>query len=158
MNRVTLLGRIGKDPEVRNTQSGKSVTNFSLATSEKWKDRDGQMQEKTEWHNVIVWGDIEGEILSRAGKGAEVFVEGQLTTRKWTDKSGNDRWSTEVVVQFPKGLVRVMQSSKPAGQGGGKAGAGGGWDAGDQPGGASSSSKPAAGRQPINDLDDDIPF
>lgn len=103
VNKVIILGRLGADPETKNISSGNTVTTFSLATSESWKDRDGQKQERTEWHRVVVWGklaEICGKYLS---KGRQAFVEGRLQTRSWEDQQGNKRYTTEVVannVQF----------------------------------------------------------
>lgn len=97
LNKVMLMGHLGKDPEVRYTSSGTAVASCSLATSEKYKDRDGNSQEKTEWHNLVFWGriaEICGEYLS---KGKLIFVEGRLQTRKWQDRDGNDRYTTEIV-------------------------------------------------------------
>ena len=97
VNKVILIGNLGKDPEVRYTQSGDAVCNFSIATTEKWKDKSGEKQEKTEWHNIVFFGrtaEVCGEYLK---KGSPCYVEGRLQTRKWTDKDGNDRYTTEVV-------------------------------------------------------------
>lgn len=97
LNKVQLIGNLGKDPELRTT-SGDDVCNFSIATSERWKDRDGEQQEKTEWHNIVVWGKL-AEVCDRyLSKGSKVYVSGKLQTRKWTDKDGNDRYTTEVVL------------------------------------------------------------
>jgi len=111
LNKVMLIGNLGKDPELRYTASGQAVAGFSLATSEKFKNRSGEFEERTEWHNIVAWGrlaEIAGEYLS---KGKTVFVEGRLQTRKWQDKSGNDRYTTEVVCEkmqmlSPKGEKR----------------------------------------------------
>lgn len=97
LNKVMLIGNLGKDPEVRFTASGQAVASFSLATSEKFKGKNGEWEERTEWHNITLWGklaEIAGEYLS---KGKTIFVEGRLQTRKWQDKSGNDRYTTEIV-------------------------------------------------------------
>ncbi|MFA7402693.1 MAG: single-stranded DNA-binding protein [Pelobacteraceae bacterium] len=97
LNKVMLIGNLGKDPEVRFTASGQAVASFSLATSEKFKAKTGEWEERTEWHNITLWGklaEIAGEYLS---KGKTIFVEGRLQTRKWQDKSGNDRYTTEIV-------------------------------------------------------------
>jgi len=99
LNKVMLIGRTGKDVELRYTQGGTAVANFSLATNEKYKDNAGEYQEKTEWHNIVVWGklaEIAGEYLK---KGSKAYFEGKLQTRKWDDKDGNTRYSTEVVAQ-----------------------------------------------------------
>jgi len=97
INKVILVGNLGQDPETRHTNGGNSVTQLRLATTEKFKDRDGAMQERTEWHTVIVWGK-QGEACGRhLTKGRQVYVEGRLTTRKWQDKEGKDRYTTEVI-------------------------------------------------------------
>lgn len=97
VNKVILLGNLGRDPEVRYTPSGEAVANYSIATTETWKDKGGQRQEKTEWHNVVMYrrlAEIAGEYLK---KGSQVYIEGRLQTRKWQDKQGNDRYTTEIV-------------------------------------------------------------
>lgn len=110
VNKVIILGRLGADPETRSVSSGNMVTNFNLATSEAWKDRDGQKQERTEWHRVVVWGklaEICGKYLS---KGRQAFVEGRLQTRSWEDQQGNKRYTTEIVatnVQFIGGSAQT---------------------------------------------------
>jgi len=100
INKVILVGRLGRDPEVRYTRSGDAVANFSLATSEEWKDKNtGEKQEKTEWHRIVAWrrlGEICGEYLH---KGSQVYVEGKLQTRSWEDRDGNTRYTTEIVAQ-----------------------------------------------------------
>ncbi len=137
LNKVTLIGRLGKDPEVRNFQNGGKVVNFSLATSERWKDRDGNQKEKTEWHNVAVFNEHYAGIAEKfLRKGSLVYIEGKLQTRKWQDQSGNDRYSTEVVLPPFKGEI-VLLGPKDAG--------------GDAPG-------DEAPRQAQADLDSDIPF
>ena len=156
INKVILIGNLGKDPEVRYMPSGGAVANVTVATSESWKDKQsGEQQERTEWHNVVFFnrlGEIAGEYLR---KGSKVYVEGSLRTRKWQDKSGNDRWTTEIV-----GNEMQMLDSK----GGGSAQfeprqqsqpSGGGQQ--NQP--APSSAAPASGNQGFDeDFDDDIPF
>lgn len=97
LNKVMLIGNLGKDPEIRYTAGGSAVASFSLATSEKFKNKSGEWEERTEWHNVTLWGrtaEIAGEYLS---KGKTVYIEGRLQTRKWQDKDGRDRWTTEIV-------------------------------------------------------------
>lgn len=114
LNKVMLIGNLGKDPEVRFTASGQAVASFSLATSETYKDKSGEKVEKTEWHNITLWGklaEIAGEYLS---KGKTIYVEGRLQTRKWQDKSGNDRYTTEIV-----GDKMQMLSAKGERSGGG---------------------------------------
>lgn len=120
LNKVMLIGNLGKDPEVRYTTSGQAVASFSLATSEKFKNKSGEWEERTEWHNIVLWGrqgEIAGEYLA---KGRTVFIEGRLQTRKWQDKDGRDRYTTEIV-----GERMQMLGGKGEGaggrQGGGKA-------------------------------------
>lgn len=117
MNKVLLLGNVGKDPEIRSTQSGDKIANFSLATSEKWKDKNtGQKQEKTEWHRIVVFGPLASIIENYAPKGTKLLVEGKLQTRKWTDQSGQDRFSTEVVVSGFGANIQLL-SQRQEGQG-----------------------------------------
>ncbi len=100
VNKVILVGRLGKDPETRFMPNGNAVTNFSIATSEQWKDREtGDKQEATEWHNVVAYGKIAEIISEHANKGMSMYIEGQLKTRKWQDKSGADRYSTDIVIR-----------------------------------------------------------
>jgi single-strand DNA-binding protein len=116
VNKVILLGRLGKDPEVRNFQNGGKVVNFSLATSERWKDREGNQQEKTEWHNVAIFNEKLGEIAEKyLRKGAQVYLEGQLQTRKWQDQSGNDRYSTEIVLRPYRGELQLIGGKRDDG-------------------------------------------
>ncbi len=120
MNRVSLFGRLGKDPEIRTAQSGDKVASFSLATSEQWKDKaTGEKKERTEWHSIVIWGALAGTAEKYLKKGNRVFLEGTLRTRKWQDQSGADRWSTEVVLS---GFGCTMQIIDwPEGSGGGAA-------------------------------------
>ena len=97
INKVILVGRLGKDPETRFTPSGKAVTNFSMATSESWKDAGGERQEKTEWHKVQIWGPLAEISAKYLSKGKLVYIEGKLQTREWTDKDGQKRYTTEIV-------------------------------------------------------------
>jgi single-strand DNA-binding protein len=116
LNKVTLIGRLGRDPEVRNFQNGGKVVNFSVATSERYKDRDGNQQEKTEWHNVAIFNEKLGEIAEKyLRKGAQVYLEGQLQTRKWQDQSGNDRYSTEVVLRPYRGELQLIGGKRDDG-------------------------------------------
>lgn len=104
VNKVILIGNLGADPEIRYTQSGTPVVNFRIATTERWKDQNGQQQEQTEWHNIVAWrrlAEICGEYLA---KGSRVYIEGKLQTRKWQDQNGNDRYSTEIVANEMKML------------------------------------------------------
>jgi single-strand DNA-binding protein len=99
INKVILIGNLGKDPELRYTTGGQAVATFSLATSEKWRDKDGVMQDKTEWHNIVVWGrqaEVAKEYLS---KGKQIYIEGRIQTRSWEDKEGNKRYTTEIISQ-----------------------------------------------------------
>ena len=143
LNKVMLIGNLGKDPEVRYTTSGKAVASFSLATSEKFKNASGEWEEKTEWHNVVLWGrqaEIAGEYLA---KGKTVYIEGRLQTRKWQDKDGRDRWSTEVVGD------RMQMLGGRGGEGGGAPRQGGSrQDAGAEP----------TYEEPVFHPDEDIPF
>ena len=117
INKVILVGNLGQDPETRHTNGGNSVTQLRLATTEKYKDRDGAMQERTEWHTVIVWGK-QGEACGKhLTKGRQVYVEGRLTTRKWQDKEGKDRYTTEVIgdnVRFLGGSPGEKREAAPA--------------------------------------------
>lgn len=119
-NLVILIGNLGADPELRHTQSGDAVTTFRVATTDRWKGKDGQMQESTEWHSCVAWrrlGEICGEYLS---KGSKVYVEGSLKTRKWQDQGGNDRYTTEIILREMK-----MLSPRSGGGGGGEYGGAG---------------------------------
>jgi single-strand DNA-binding protein len=116
VNKVTLLGRLGKDPEVRNFGNGGRVVNFSVATSERWKDSDGNQKERTEWHNVAIFNEKLSEIAEKyLRKGAQVYLEGQLQTRKWQDQSGNDRYSTEVVLRPYRGELQLIGGKRDDG-------------------------------------------
>jgi len=99
VNKVILVGNLGKDPEVRYTQTGSAVANFSIATSEQWNDRDGKKQERTEWHNIVVWGKQAEHCGQYLSKGRQVYIEGSIRTRSYDDKSGNKRYITEIVAQ-----------------------------------------------------------
>jgi single-strand DNA-binding protein len=144
VNKVILLGRLGQNPEVRHTPSGASVANFSLATNESWMDKNGQKQERTEWHRIVVWGklaDLCGQYLT---KGRQAYVEGRLQTRQWQDKDGQTKYTTEIQAQTVQFL-------------GGAAGAGAGQGAG----GPSNYSEPQGmevGRAEPSFTEDDIPF
>ena len=120
-----LIGNLGADPEVRYTQSGLAVANFNIATSRRWKDKDGQQQEETEWHRIVAWDRL-AEIFSKyLHKGSKVYIEGKLQTRKWQDQNGNDRYTTEIV-------AREFQFLSPKGESGG-GNYGGGYDPGPEP-------------------------
>ena len=165
VNKVILVGNLGADPEARSLNNGGEVVNMRVATSESWKDRDGNRQERTEWHNVVIFNENLGRVAkSYLKKGSKVYLEGQIQTRKWADQSGNDRYTTEVVLQRFRGEL-VLLDSREGGSGGY---GGGGGSYGDDFGGSSSSgsfggggSKPQQRPQPAafdTDLDDDVPF
>ena len=114
VNKVILVGRLGKDPEVRYTGGGKAVANFSIATDESYKNNDGEKVEKTEWHNIVVWGNsVEAFVQKYLHKGDMVYVEGKLQTRSWDDKDGNKKYTTEINVNDIKALV-TKNSGQPA--------------------------------------------
>ena len=117
VNKVILVGNLGRDPEVRTTQSGSKIVNLSLATSETWKDKNsGERRERTEWHRVVIFNEKLGEIAEKyLRKGSKIYLEGQLQTRKWTDQSGADKYSTEIVLQNFRGAI-VMLGDKDGGQ------------------------------------------
>ena len=147
VNRVSLLGNLGADPEVRSFQNGGKVANLRIATSEAWKDRDGNKQERTEWHQVAIFSEGLVRVAEQyLRKGSKVYIEGKLQTRKWQDQSGNDRYSTEVVLQgFDATLV--MLDGRRDDQGGG-------YDQGNQGGGYGGQDQGA----PSRDLEDEVPF
>ncbi len=164
VNKVILVGNIGKDPEIRSTQAGGKIANLTLATSETWNDKaSGERKEKTEWHRVVVFNDRLVDVVERfVKKGRKLYVEGSLQTRKWTDQSGQEKYTTEVVVDRFRGDITLLDSNR----GGDEGGAGMGGEGGYAP-------RPAAARQPARsgggtapswepnrsgDLDDDIPF
>ena len=157
VNKVILVGNLGADPEARSLNNGGEVVNMRVATSEQWKDRDGNRQERTEWHNVVIFNENLGRVAkSYLRKGSKVYLEGQIQTRKWQDNSGNDRYTTEVVLQRFRGELVLLDSRE--GGGGGSRGAFGD-DFSDDFGGGGS--KPQARPQPAafdTDLDDDVPF
>jgi single-strand DNA-binding protein len=112
VNKVILIGNLGKDPEVRRLNSGDQVVNFSVATSETWRDKNsGERKERTEWHNVVIFNENLGKVAEQyCKKGTKVYLEGQLQTRKWQDQSGNDRYTTEVVLQRFRGELQLLDS------------------------------------------------
>ena len=113
LNRATLIGNLGRDPEIRSTQTGDKVASLSLATAESWKDRNsGERRERTEWHRVVVWGNL-AEIAERyLRKGSKVMIEGQIQTRKWSDQSGQDRYTTEIVVRGFDGKILMLDKAE----------------------------------------------
>jgi len=164
VNKVILIGNLGKDPEVRSMQNGGKVVNLSIATSETWRDKNsGERQEKTEWHRVVIFNEKLGEVAEKyLKKGAKVYVEGALQTRKWTDNSGAEKYSTEVVLQRFRGELTMLDGGKGGGGGMGGGGGGGGDDfGGDEygaPSGGGGRSSGGGARKPAGPIDDDIPF
>jgi single-strand DNA-binding protein len=157
VNKVILVGNLGADPEARSLNNGGEVVNMRVATSESWKDRDGNRQERTEWHNVVIFNENLGRVAkSYLKKGSKVYLEGQIQTRKWQDQSGNDKYTTEVVLQRFRGELVLLDAR---GEGGGGFG---GDDYGSSSGGfGGGGSKPQSRPQPAafdTDLDDDVPF
>jgi single-strand DNA-binding protein len=141
VNKVILIGNLGQDPEVRSTQGGTKVVNLSVATSESWTDKSsGERRERTEWHRIIIWNEQIGEIAERyLTKGAKIYIEGQLQTRKWTDQQGVEKYSTEIVLQKYRGELVMLSSANGPGAHAGRGDTG-------NTGGSNA------------DLDDEIPF
>ena len=177
VNKVILIGNLGADPEIKSFQNGGKIANIRIATSEQWKDRmTGERKERTEWHNVVINGDgLVGVVERYLKKGSKVYIEGSLRTRKWQDRDGNDRYTTEVVVAGMGGSLTMLDGA-PGGGGGGARGGGdwgggsGGGDSWGQGGGSSGGGSgggwnqgggggSGGGRPPFDDdLDDDVPF
>lgn len=147
VNKVILVGNLGNDPDVRYTASGAAVANISIATSESWKDKNtGEQQDKTEWHRVVFFNRLAEIVSEYLKKGSQIYVEGRLQTRKWQDKEGTDRYTTEIVANEMQML-------------GGRGGGSGNYDAPQQESAAPRNEKPAAtASAPNDDFDDDIPF
>ena len=173
LNKVMLIGNLGADPEIRSFQNGGKVANLRIATSETWKDKNtGERQERTEWHTVAIFSEGLVNVCERfLRKGSKVYVEGQLQTRKWQDQSGNDRYSTEVVLRGFNGTLTMLDGA--SGGGGGGSGGGGRSSGGDwnqdgassggggsdwNQGGGKGGSSSGGGANFSDDLDDDIPF
>jgi single-strand DNA-binding protein len=157
VNKVILIGNLGRDPEVRSLNNGGKVVNLSLATSETWRDKNsGERQERTEWHRVVIFNEKLGEVAEKyLKKGSKVYVEGALQTRKWTDKDGVEKYSTEVVLQRFRGELTMLDGKG----GGGGGGSGGGDDYGDDYGGGGGGGRSSGGgKKPAGPIDDDIPF
>ena len=169
VNKVILIGNVGADPEIRRTQDGRPIANLRIATSETWRDKNsGERKEKTEWHTVVVFNEGLCKVVEQyVKKGAKLYIEGALQTRKWQDQTGNDRYSTEVVLQ---GFGSTLTMLDGRGEGGGRS-QGGGYDDYDQSGGDSGGRNaparaPASGNNRSSspapsfsrDMDDDIPF
>ena len=160
VNKVILVGNLGDDPEVRSLNNGGEVVNMRVATSENWKDRDGNRQERTEWHRVVIFNENLGRVAKQfLRKGSKVYLEGQLQTRKWTDNSGQDKYSTEVVLQRFRGEL-VLLDSRGGGGGGYGDDQGDSFGAGSDRGSSGASPRPQSRPAPAfdSDLDDDVPF
>ena len=174
VNNVILIGNLGADPEIKSFQNGGKIANIRIATSETWKDRmTGERKERTEWHNVVINGEgLVGVVERYLKKGSKVYVEGSLRTRKWQDRDGNDRYTTEVVIAGMGGNLTMLDGAPGGGsRGGGDSwnqggGSSGGWDQGGGAGGGSGGGwnqggggSSGGGRAPFDDdLDDDVPF
>ena len=165
VNKVILVGNLGRDPEVRKTSNGSKVVQLSIATSERWRDRaTGEQREKTEWHRVVIFNERLADVAERyLQRGRQVYIEGQLQTRKWQDQEGNDKYTTEVVLGQYRGELQMIGSRGDGGGGGGGfgdgnggGGGGGGSFGGGSSGGTSSFSDGSSGGG--GDFDDDIPF
>ena len=153
VNKVILIGNLGADPEVRHTQDGNPIVNLRLATNETWKDRQtGERRERVEWHRVVIFNENLGRIAQQyLRKGSKVYLEGQLQTRKWTDQSGQERYTTEVVLQRYRGELTMLDGR---GEGGGFSSGGSNFDSGSRSGGGAFESAGGGG----DDMDDEIPF
>lgn len=172
LNKVMLIGNLGADPEIRTFNNGGKVANLRIATSEQWKDRQtGERKEKTEWHTVAIFSEgLVGVAERYLKKGSKVFVEGKLQTRKWQDQNGQDRYSTEIVIQGLGGTLTMLDGApggggmggggggRSGGSSGGYGGGGGGWDQGGGSSGGSSGGSFGQTGGGYDDLDDDIPF
>ena len=166
VNKVILVGNLGKDPEIRRTQDGRPIANLSVATSESWRDKaTGERREKTEWHRVVIFSEGLCRVVEQyLKKGAKIYIEGQLQTRKWTDQQGQEKYSTEVVLQKFRGELTMLDGAAGGrGQGAGGGAGEGGYDEGDAGsfGSAPRAAAPASGGGPRgrnDDLDDEIPF
>lgn len=172
VNKVILVGNLGRDPEVRTFQNGGKVCNLRIATSETWKDKQsGERKERTEWHSVAIFNEALAGVAERyLKKGSKVYIEGKLQTRKWQDQSGADRYTTEIVLQGYDGNMTMLDGPSGGGGGGGGGGGtyggssgggdyggdyGGGYDSGPSQGGGGGG---GGGRAPSRDIDDEIPF
>ena len=179
VNKVILIGNLGADPEIKSFQNGGKIANIRIATSEQWKDRmTGERKERTEWHNVVINGEgLVGVVERYLKKGSKVYIEGSLRTRKWQDRDGNDKYTTEVVIAGMGGTLTMLDGAPGGGSGGSRSGggedswgsgggssggSGGGWNQGGGSGGSSGgggSGGSGGGRPPFDDdLDDDVPF
>ncbi len=171
VNKVILVGNLGRDPEIRQTNSGQKIANFPVATSDSWTDKQsGERREKTEWHRIVIFDERVADIAERfLRKGSKVYLEGELQTRKWQDQSGQERYTTEVVLQRFRGNLTMLDTRGGGGEGGGYGGGGqggggggGGYGGGQGGGGGRAGSmdtrQPAPGPGGGDDMDDEIPF
>ena len=163
VNKVILVGNLGADPEIRRTQDGRPIANFSVATSESWRDRNsGERREKTEWHRVVCFNEGLCKVIEQyVKKGSKVYIEGQLQTRKWQDQSGQDKYTTEVVLQGFNSNLTMLDSRNDSGGGYGGGSSGGGDYGGGQSGGGYGGQSGGSGGFPGGgggDMDDEIPF
>jgi single-strand DNA-binding protein len=167
VNKVILIGNLGRDPEIRTTNNGAKVANFPLATSETWRDRQsGERRERTEWHRVVIFNENLIDVAERfLKKGSKVYIEGQLQTRKWQGQDGRDNYTTEIVLQRFRGELTMLDTrggegggGDYGGSGGGSSYGGGGGDYGGSSGGSGGSSSGGSSGGGAPDLDDDIPF
>lgn len=160
VNKVILIGNLGRDPEVRHAQDGSKIVNLNVATSENWKDKNsGERKEKTEWHRVVIFNDRVADIAERyLKKGSKVYIEGALQTRKWTDQSGAEKYSTEVVISRFKGELTLLDGRSDSSAGGFDSGPASESDYGAPRAPAKAASSGGGGWEPPADLDDEIPF
>jgi single-strand DNA-binding protein len=161
LNKVTLIGNLGKDPEIRKTQDGRPIASFSIATTESWKDKNtGEKREKTEWHNIVVFNEgLCGVIEKYIKKGSKIYIEGQLQTRKWQDKDGHDRYTTEVVLQGLNSQLIMLDGRNQASSQSDYNNNQVGYNSGNSFGmGGGDVSKKATAGSFVPELDDDIPF
>ena len=163
VNKVILIGNLGRDPEVRHTNDGSPIVNLNIATSETWRDRNsGERKERTEWHRVVIFNERLAEVAQKyLQKGSKVYIEGQLQTRKWTDKDGAEKYTTEVVLQRFRGELTMLDSRSGGGGGdfgGGGGDYGGGSSGGGYSGGGGGGGDFRGGGPSGGDLDDEIPF
>ncbi|MFH1803564.1 MAG: single-stranded DNA-binding protein [Pseudomonadota bacterium] len=172
VNKVILVGNLGRDPEIRFTQAGKKIANFSIATSEQWKDRQsGERRERTEWHRIVVFSDALADVVEKyVKKGSKLYIEGQLRTRKWQGQDGKENYTTEIVLEGFNSVLTMLDSRGDGGSSSGGSGGGNyGGDYGDSNGGSDAgwgnssgggSARSGGGSAPAGapDLDDEIPF
>lgn len=160
LNQCQFIGNLGADPEVKSFQNGGRVANLRIACTEKWKDKEGNPKEKTEWVSIAIFSEGLVTVAERyLRKGSKVFISGKLSTRKWQDQQGNDRYSTEVVLQGPQATLVMLDGAQGgAGSGGGRSSGGSDYGGGRSSGGAASGGSDRGGGGFGDDLDDDIPF